>query len=63
MSLTKCPCQENCIHYKNGSNKPSNHDVRNKQVCMKYVKMCEHAVYYETQIMGLEVACKLDKKR
>ena len=61
MSLKQCPCQENCVHYKNGSNRPNNHDVRNKYVCTKYVKMCEMAVYYETEIMGLTIACKIKR--
>ena len=56
-----CPCQENCVHYKSSGRMPPNNDVRNKQVCMEYVKMCEHAVYYETEIMGLTIACKVKR--
>ncbi len=56
-----CPCQDNCIHYKSGSRQPPNNDVRNKYVCAKYIKGCDMAVYYETQIMGLIVACKISK--
>ena len=59
MSHKLCPAQDVCCHYKTGSNRPNNHDVRNKYVCSKYVKGCEHAVYYETQIMGLTIACKV----
>lgn len=62
MSLSKCPVQEACIHYQISSNKPSNHDVRNKYVCSKYIKGCEMAVYVETQVMGLAVACKIKRK-
>lgn len=58
-----CSCQENCIHYRSGNRKPPNNDVRNRYVCSRYVKMCEMAVYYETQIMGLTVACDMNKRR
>ncbi len=61
MSKMLCPVQEACIHYKTGSRLPNNHDVRNKYVCSRYVKMCEHAVYYETEIMGLTIACEIKK--
>ena len=61
MSHKLCPCQEACVHYRSGSNRPPNNDVRNKYICMKYVKMCEHAVYYETQIMGITIACKVKR--
>ncbi len=63
MSHRLCPCQDACIHYKTGSNRPNNHDVRNKYVCSRYVKMCEMAVYYETEIMGLTIACDINKRR
>ena len=61
MSQRLCPAQDVCCHYKTGSNRPNNHDVRNKYVCQRYVKMCEHAVYYETEIMGLTIACEIKK--
>ncbi|KKN74991.1 hypothetical protein LCGC14_0384930 [marine sediment metagenome] len=59
MAYKLCPVQEACIHYKSGSNRPNNHDVRNKYVCSRYVKGCEMAVFYEREIMGLIIACKI----
>jgi len=61
MSLIQCPVQECCIHYETGDNKPKNNDVRNKYRCRKYVRGCEMALYVETQIMGLTVACDINK--
>ena len=43
----QCPIQENCRQYETGDNKPTNHDVRNKHVCRKWLDM--------TCIMGLEL--------
>ena len=56
-----CPCQEDCVHYDSGDNKPKNHDVRNKYVCMKYVKMCKLAFFYESEIMGIVSACPIKR--
>ena len=58
-----CPVQEACVHYKTGTNRPNNHDVRNKYTCSKYVKGCEYAVFYETQIMGLTISCEIKRKK
>ena len=58
-----CPCQENCVHYESGDNKPRNNDVRNKYICIKYLKMCELAVGYERDIMGLVIACPVSKSK
>ncbi len=63
MSLKLCPCQDVCIHYESGDNKPKNNDVRNKFVCSKYLKGCEYSMYVETQIMGLTVSCEIDKRK
>ena len=62
MAYKLCLVQEACIHYKSGSNRPNNHDVRNKYACSRYVKGCNHAIYYETQIMGLIIACKIKRR-
>lgn len=58
-----CPCQENCVHYKSGSRMPPNNDVRNKYLCKEYPKGCKLAVYYETMIMGLTIACDINKSK
>lgn len=62
MSLTKCPCQENCVHYESNGRMPPNNDVRNKQVCSRYVKMCEMAMFYEREVMGMVIACPIKPK-
>lgn len=62
MSLTKCSCQDICIHFETGTNHPPNNDVRNKHICSKYLKGCELALYVETEIMGLTVACKIKRR-
>jgi len=62
MSLPKCPCQEDCVNYETGSNKPKNHDVRNKYICATFLKGCEDAMWYQTKIMGLPPdACEITK--
>ncbi len=63
MSLPKCPVQEVCIHFTTGTNKPPNHDVRDKVICKTYLKGCEYSMYVETQIMGLTVSCEIDKRK
>ena len=63
MSFLKCPCQEFCIHFTTGDSKPKNNDVRDKYICKKYLKGCEHSLYVETMIMGLVVACKIKEKK
>jgi len=60
MSLKKCPVQDICIHYTTGDRKPPNHDIRDKYVCKAFKKdNCEMALYVQTEIMGLTVACKV----
>ena len=63
MSLKNCPVSEICIHYDSGSNRPPNHDVRLKHLCRKYIKGCELAVFVETQVMGLTIACAIIKRK
>ena len=63
MSHQLCPVQDLCVKYRLGSRLPPNNDVRNKYVCSRYVKMCEMAVYYETQIMGLTISCEIKRKK
>ena len=59
-----CPIQENCRQYETGDNKPTNHDVRHKHPCRKWLDM--------TCVMGLELykhyfgnypACSIRKKK
>ena len=61
MAHKLCPCQEVCCHYKSGSNKPNNHDVRNKYICRDYTKGCKLAFFYEYEIMGLTISCDINK--
>lgn len=62
MSLKLCPVQEVCQFYRPWDNKPPNHDVRDKYICKKYIGGCEHALYVESVLMGLTIACPIDRR-
>ena len=61
MSLRKCPVSDICIHFTTGDNKPPNQDVRTRHMCKGYLAGCDKALYVETEIMGLTLACKIKR--